>query len=553
VQWRLSVQTTWLKNHKKQEKKKAESYAKKKFISTAQQTYDQTYLDLAAQFHQAQPFFYDKIGIWWLWDAKLHKWEMVDDIDIVNLLSEALLINPQNILNSRKRSEILQAMKMVGRRKKPQEAPKKWIQFKDKAFSLKSGKVYKVTPDYFFCNPIPWQLGDTSQTPIMDKLFEDWVGKKYKQALYEIIAYCCYTDYPIQVLFCLYGNGRNGKSCFLRLINKFLGQENVCSTELDRLVGMNSSRFESSKLYKKLCCMMGETNFGMLAKSSMLKKLTGGDVLGFEMKGKAPFDDFSYAKLLIASNSLPTTNDTSEGFYRRWIIIDFANKFPEGKDILKTIPRKEYNALAKKIMGILPNLIEKGTFSNQGSINARKQAYIMASNPLPFFLEKYCEKRLNAFIRYSELYSAYAKFLVQNNRRVITKKEFTTVLDNEGIEIRRTSKKLENVWVTDRFIEGFHMKQRCDLYRNHDSYDTCHKIPILSPLRKELVGEIVISGMKVMNTPINDSQFLLNHIKLVPNNNAAEIDDMFDKKLIEKLLREGIIMENPKGTYQIIE
>ena len=86
---------------------------------------------------------------------------------------------------------------------------------------------------------------------------------------------------------------------------------------------MLDSRFESFKLYKKLVCTMGETNFNVLNKTSLLKKLTGQDLIGFEFKNKKPFDDYNYAKIMIASNSLPVSSDTSEGFYRRWMILDF--------------------------------------------------------------------------------------------------------------------------------------------------------------------------------------------------------------------------------------
>ena len=43
---------------------------------------------------------------------------------------------------------------------------------------------------------------DVANTPTMDKLFEEWVGKEYVQTLYEIISYCCYMDYPIHLIFC---------------------------------------------------------------------------------------------------------------------------------------------------------------------------------------------------------------------------------------------------------------------------------------------------------------------------------------------------------------
>ena len=105
------------------------------------------------------------------------------------------------------------------------------------------------------------------------------------------------------------------------------------------------------------------------------------------MKNKLPFTDFNYAKIIIASNSLPSSDDTSEGFYRRWHIIDFPNEFPEGKDITLTIPNIEYRNLARKVMEILPKLLERGCFSNQGTIMERKRKYQMASNPLPYFIK----------------------------------------------------------------------------------------------------------------------------------------------------------------------
>ena len=170
-------------------------------------------------------------------------------------------------------------------------------------------------------NPIPWKVSGDPRTPTMDKIFEEWVGKEYVPLLYEILAYCLIPDYPINRLFCLIGSGLNGKSKFLELLQIFVGMQNVCSTELDSLI---SSRFEVTRLHKKLVCLMGETNFGEISKTSILKKLTGKDIIGFEYKNKNPFEDYNYAKILIATNNLPTTTDKTIGFYRRWCIIDLS-------------------------------------------------------------------------------------------------------------------------------------------------------------------------------------------------------------------------------------
>lgn len=435
-----------LKKNKKEESIENE----KKFkINQGIQLFNEDYIELTEQFWEIQPFYYDKSGLWWLWNFDLNCWEMVDEIDLFNTLRDNISQNI-NITKGNVFAQITKAMQLIGRTKKPKDAPEKWIQFKDQAFSIKSGKIYEVTKEYFFTNPIPWEIGVSDETPTLDKLFKEWVGEKYVSTLYEILAYCCYSDYPIQTFFCLYGGGRNGKSCFLKILAKFIGTENLCSTDLDLLVGNNKSRFEIFKLYRKLACLMGETNFGILQSSAILKKLTGGDLIGFEYKNKAPFDDYNYAKVLIATNTLPTSEDTSEGFYRRWVIIDFPNDFPEGKDITKTIPDIEYNNLANKCCKILPKLLEEGKFTNQGTIEERKNRYVMASNPLPFFIDTYCYENPNLYIRYSEMFLRYVKFLNFMKKRVISKKEFSKKLNEEGYDNRRTSKEGE----IDYYIEG---------------------------------------------------------------------------------------------------
>jgi len=433
------------------------------------------YLQNVQQFHNIQPFFYDVTGMFWFWNSRLNKYEMVDDVDVMIALEKHLEFNGQTI-NSSIRGQYIESFKRVGRVSIPKDAPNKWIQFKDKAFSLTSKKVYEVKPNYFFTNPIPWELGETDETPTLNKLFMDWVGEENISQLYELIAYCCYSHYPIQSIFCLYGDGRNGKTSFLKIISKFIGKDNICSTELDLLVGHTSSRFESFKLYKKLVCLMGETNFGILNKSSLLKKLTGGDMIGYEMKGKKPFDDYNYAKMIIASNSLPTTEDTSEGYYRRWFVIDFPNKFPEGKEIINTIPDEEYSCLARKVTNILPKLIEDGFFTNQGDIAQRTFKYIMASNPLPMFLDFACEKDDEAFISYNELFTTYLKFLKKTKKRRISRKEFKTSLEDEGFWIEKSSKKVsEDFNIGDVFKSGFYidgLRLKADFWINWTNWTT---------------------------------------------------------------------------------
>ena len=289
----------------------------------------------AEMFNETQPYFYDRSGLWWLWSNDDFMWELVDEVDILNMISESTgtdVIKPGN------RTIIINTLKQEGRKNIPKPSKPTWIQFRDLIYDISTGEQFKASPKYFVTNPIPWELEkETFSTPKMDEIFAEWVGKENIEQLYEILAYSILPDYPIHRIFCFIGGGMNGKSCFLNLLRKFVGTKNCCSTELDTLL---ASRFEVTRLHKKLVCQMGETNFNEMNKTSLSKKLSGGDLIGFEYKNKTPFEDKNYAKIIIATNNLPTTTDKTLGFYRRWYIIDFPNIFSERKDILLEIRRR---------------------------------------------------------------------------------------------------------------------------------------------------------------------------------------------------------------------
>lgn len=395
------------------------------------------YVVLAKQVHKTQPFIYDKSCLWWVWNFERTCWEIIDETDLMNSIYKSIDTNQVAIASNKVKSELLTCFKMVGRKEIPPEPPKNFIQFKNKFFDVKTGKIFGASPAFFNTNPIPWEIGDSVHTPIMDQLFTDWVGGEFVETLYEIIAYCCYIDYPVHRLFCLVGAGRNGKSQFQKIVQRFIGTDNICSTELDLLL---NNRFESAKLFKKLVCSLGETNFGIMSKTSLLKKLCGGDLIGFEFKNKNPFDGYNYAKIIINSNSLPTSFDTSDGFYRRWLIVDFPNTFKEGKEIVETIPEEEYKNLARKSCLLIKRLLETGRFTNEGTIEERRQKYIDASNPLPSFISEHCDLGFDRFVLKSELRNAYIKYLQKRKKRKPSSKEFTMALEEEGLFCSKTRK-----------------------------------------------------------------------------------------------------------------
>jgi len=386
--------------------------------------------DLAENLLDLQPLFYDENKIWWVWISQEFRWKIADETDILNFVRK---LSNANTINSREKSEIIESLKQSARIRKPKEIKSTWIQFKDKFVDIETGEELDVTPKYFATNPISYSLDKErySLTPEMDRIFAEWVGEENVKTLYEIIAYCLIPSYPIHRLFCLIGPGMNGKSCFLRLIEKFIGKANITSTELDTLL---SSRFEITRLHKKLVCVMGETNFNEMNKTSILKKLTGQDTIGFEYKNKNPFEDLNYAKILIATNNLPTTSDKTIGFYRRWLIIDFPNQFSEQKDILDDIPEEEYGALAVKSLTVLKDLLETRAFTNEGSVEDRMERYESKSNFLDKFIKDFTTEDLEGYITKASFSKKFNSWCVEKKYRTMSEASIGMAMKKLGIE-----------------------------------------------------------------------------------------------------------------------
>ncbi|HKL23638.1 MAG TPA: hypothetical protein VJ895_02705, partial [Candidatus Nanoarchaeia archaeon] len=198
-------------------------------------------------FYDEQPFFFDKSRLWWFWNKEEKKWEIIDKTDILNEIKKIGV----NTISQKDRTEIINALEGVGRENIPEELSRECVQFKNKIINIKTGEEIESTPKYFLTNPIPWKIGETEETPKMDKYFEEWVGKEFRETLYEIIAYSACSDQFMQRMIALVGGGSNGKGTFIKLLKKFVGKDNCVSSELKVL---SDNIFETSAIYKKLIC-----------------------------------------------------------------------------------------------------------------------------------------------------------------------------------------------------------------------------------------------------------------------------------------------------------
>lgn len=523
--------------------------------------------DIVAIFHKSSPYFYDKDRSYWLWNEERSCWERVDETDIFNALDKLVerffpVETSQTIYD---KNHYLEILRRHGRNKKPKEAPKTWIQFKNKVVDIKTGEVTSPSPEYYLTNPIPWSCSKKNKTPILDKYFSEWVGKDKVKLLKEIIAFSMVNEYFIHAIFFLIGGGRNGKTTFLKILRNVLGSKNCCSTELDFLM---KTRFETSKLYRKQACIMGETDFNTLSSTKLLKNLSGQDPVSFEFKRQDAFTDVNYAKLFIATNGLPKTVDTTDGFYRRTYIIEFPNEFPENVDIMGSIPEEEYEALCSQCLEIATNLWKVREFCCHETIEERRRKYEEHSNPLKIFIERYCtEDDPDSYIAKWKFMQEFKVFCKENKYRTWSETEVGLYM-NDTLKIK-TKKKIfvengeEKRWNAYMGLKFVKEKRSVTSVPSVKYPLTCFS-PLLesSIVPLDSIGTLDIASEEVEFKHLSCQGYFptLDIIKALEKepNKSQYIETLIfafgekTEQAIEELKQKGVIMESKPGLVMLI-
>jgi P4 family phage/plasmid primase-like protien len=144
------------------------------------------------------------------------------------------------------------------------------------------------------------------------------------------------------------GPGGTGKSTFIGLTEKLVGQRNTYTTELSQL---ENNRFEMAAVVaKKLCTITDAEQY--CGDTSRLKALTGGDAIRIERKNRQQGEGEELPStaaplIVLASNDFIRSSDYSSGLERRRVTIPFE----------RTVPQEERRDLLTEFEAFIPGLL----------------------------------------------------------------------------------------------------------------------------------------------------------------------------------------------------
>ncbi len=315
--------------------------------------------------------------------------------------------------------------------------------------NLETKELLEFTPGKIFFNKLPVKYNPSAKCPNINSFFEEILREKGdEKVLFEITGFCLHKEYFIEKAFMLLGGGRNGKGKTLGLFKKFLGTENTCSV---RLAQMESNSSGLCELHNRLVNLAGDLDNTALKNTGLFKELTGRDSVQVKRKYLRDLIFTNYAKMIFACNELPRVYDLSEGFWSRWILLEFPYQF---------LPQKEINDKSGKEKRLCkvqdPLILDKLTTDEElsGLLNAAVSGLDRLKKNKDFSYSKGTAKVKDYWIRNSDSFTAFCLDNLENDIEGYISKKILRSIFNKYCKthgVKGTSDKNIKVVLEDMF------------------------------------------------------------------------------------------------------
>ena len=344
---------------------------------------------------------------------------------------EAVMIKHISGLSNAKRSEAFKYLNLL-LLDNSQIAPANLIAFKNGIYDLETDSLKPFSPDIVITNRIPWDYNPTAYSELADKTLDKIAchDAEIRTILEECIGSCFYRSNTLGggKAFILTGEGSNGKSTFIAMIQHLLNEENITALDLKEL----DQKFQNAALFGKLANLGDDISDEFIVNASFFKKLVTGERVQVQNKGEKPFEFNNYAKFLFSANNIPRIKDKTGAVLRRLLIVPFDAEFSKNDpDYDSSIKYKLQEPEVMEyliVLGIkaLKNIIEKQGFTESEKVQEQLKEYEETNNPILGFFE---EMEFEGFQIENEqsdkVFKRYKEYCLTNNFNPMSKAEFS--------------------------------------------------------------------------------------------------------------------------------
>lgn len=260
-------------------------------------------------------------------------------------------------------------------------------------FLATDGKLYDHNPAYGATYTLPFRFlpEKAGKAPkFFEFLHQAWGNDAdYSEKVSALQEAMCVTLFGMgprfQRAILLEGAAKTGKSQLLKIVSSIVPDEARCVCPPDTW----GDKFSPVTMHNKILNIAGELPEEVRINGQRFKDIISGDEIQLQYKNGQLFQAAIYATHWFGSNHLPKSQDTSEGFNRRWLILRFDNVIKAEQRILdygEIIAGEEREGIVAWAVEALPRLLKNNEYTLPMSHAGRVGEMANLNNSVRFFL-----------------------------------------------------------------------------------------------------------------------------------------------------------------------
>ena len=263
-----------------------------------------------------------------------------------------------------------------------------------------------------------------------------------------LAGYCLTGSTREQVVPCWYGQGANGKSTLVGIMNYVLGKDYVANLAFSAVEAQNRNATDMVPLAGARFATALETREGVRLNEAHIKAMSGGDVLTARRLYHEQFSIEQTHKLILVFNHRPVISDDSHGMWRRIHLIPLNRKFEGGP--VRPEPTGEAEGRSGRHSGVDGAQVSGVAAGRAGNASSRQGCNGQIpeeSDHVGKFIEECCVLAETQTITRAALWDCYKKWTEQNEGSPLPQKVFTQKLEGKGLMRDPSGRSRTPIWV----------------------------------------------------------------------------------------------------------
>ena len=317
------------------------------------------------------------------------------------------------------------------------DADKVLINLKNGTFEFIGNKwqLRSFEPKDFLTYQLPFEYNPKAVCPLYESYLQKVLPDNDSRLILQEFSGFIFTKLNLEKCLVLTGGGSNGKSVFFNILNALIGSENT----LNYSMGLFNHEYNRARLTNVLLNYSSEKGTDLNVET--FKALISGEPLQAREPYGKPFTITNKVKFIMNCNELPKETESTDAYYRRYIIIPFDVKIPEAErniNLADSIIKDELPAVFNWLLKGLERLVKQKEFTKSFKVDNALVAFKKQSDSVALFIEEYdykpCTMRKKAL---ADLYPQYKTFCIDDGYKPYGKNNFSAKLKSKGFEDTR--------------------------------------------------------------------------------------------------------------------